>query len=79
MTHVGCPVSGSRCISKHGKYGCAKTKNIWADFHIWKCTLDPQHSASNAMDIATTSAVPQKILKELDAKMLIERVLNLKV
>jgi hypothetical protein len=31
------------------------------------------------MDIATTSAVPQKILKELDAKMLIERVLNLKV
>ncbi|KIJ92057.1 hypothetical protein K443DRAFT_13902 [Laccaria amethystina LaAM-08-1] len=27
----------------------------------------------------TTSAVPQKILKELDAKMLIERVLNLKV
>jgi hypothetical protein len=27
----------------------------------------------------TTSAVPQKILKELDAKILIERVLNLKV
>jgi hypothetical protein len=31
------------------------------------------------MDITKTSAVPQKILKELDAKMLIERVLNLKV
>jgi hypothetical protein len=52
MTHVGCPVSGSS-----GKYGCAKMKNIWADFYIWKCTLDLEHSASNRIATVNTRNV----------------------
>jgi hypothetical protein len=57
MTHVGCPVSGSRVHFQIWKVWLCKNENIWADFHIWKCTLDPQHSASNRIATVNTRNV----------------------
>ena len=28
--------------------------HVWADFHIWKCTLDPEHSPSNSIATLNT-------------------------
>jgi hypothetical protein len=58
MTHVECPVSGSRVHFQIWKvWLCKNEKKYLGRFPYLECTLDPEHSASNRIATVNTRNV----------------------